>query len=221
MNSCFFFLNFLLGRKKIMERVRYIIDIDGFQVTEPDSNRIIIGSKKKNKKFLWKEMGVTDVIEKKTTLYTFQLSKNFSELSKEDRKNATYLRNHKTGLYFRNYQNDLPWSRIFGILKELSRECTLTDQTIAFKGGSMEKQLLEFIGFHMYLDLNEYNCPKFDELVLSPHLRRIVDTCELLPCEKYRCNRHHPLRDSVLTPHCPGLETAYFTAWLLAYYYDE
>ena len=194
--------------------IRYIIDLDGFHVTEFDSSQIIAGSKKKNKKFLWKELGVTDVREKKTTLYTFQLPIHFSELSMEEKKSAIFLRDHKTGLHFRNYPNDLPMDSIFGIVNGLIRVCDLTAETIAFKGGDVERQLLEYHGFFDYIDLEDYSCPKFEKLILRSQLRDIVSTYELLPPPKYCCERHHPLHATGSTPHCPASETAYFAAWL-------
>ena len=73
--------------------------------------------------------------------------------------------------------------------------------------------MLNYIGFQNYIDLNDYACPKFDNLVLNSFLTNIVNEHEVLLSFKYRCNRHYPLKDSTMTAHCPALETAYFMAW--------
>ena len=130
-------------------------------VTENDPLRIIIESKKRCKRFLWKELSVSDVVAQKTSLYTFTLDKEYTSLTEDDKKGVEFLQKWKHGLDFQNEPTDLPSYRIFPILKGFIRDCRRGDDdddddcTITFKGGLMEKQLLERSTFHRYIDLNE------------------------------------------------------------------
>jgi len=76
----------------------------------------------------------------------------------------------------------------------------------------VERKLLEKLGSHRWLNLEDYRCPKFDKLISDSSLSTLV--VDFLPSEKYRCNRH-----SIRTNrfhHCPELEVSIFCCMVVS-----
>jgi len=161
--------------EQIVARIAYVIDLDGFSILDYQGK----------KTFVWKELGVADVGEKKTMCYKFSLPTTFEKLSDCDKKTVLYVRNRCHGLKFRNYVDDLPARNIYGILKQLIRNCKNSDAIIAFKGGNVERKLLEKLDFDRWINLEDYGCPKFEELVSST-ASALAEA--FLPPTKYRCD---------------------------------
>ena len=185
--------------------IKFLIDLDGFFIHTTASRGTRV-------KFLPKELGVTDLEEWKTNCYTFKLNMSFSQLSSTDKKTVAYLRKYHHGLVFRDYPEDLPRYSLYRIMKELIRECNNDGYYIAFKGGNVEKNLLKRLNFQRFIDLEEYNCPKFQLLLEDREIEELA--LQLLPPLKYRCDRHSTFCNS-LVPYCSAYEPAHFGAWCI------
>jgi len=93
-------------------------------------------------------------------------------------------------------------------LIELSKD---KDVYIAFKGEHYEQALFNEIGLVKYLNLENLNCPKFQNM----NSRTITQARKYLPPENFLCNRHEPLKSmNTSLYHCPQMKVPYFGAWL-------
>ena len=118
--------------------------------------------------------------------FKFSLPTTFEKLSECDKKTVLYIRSHCHGLKFCNYVDHLLARNICRILKQLIRNCKNSDAIIAFKGGNVDRKLLEKLDFDRWINLEDYGCLKFEELVSSTTASALAEA--FLPPTKYRCD---------------------------------
>jgi len=187
-----------------LERIRYIIDIDGFLLSS-------------DKLFLIKELGVADLKNDTCFLYHFQLHRKFHSLNEKDKRTASFLYHNLNGLFFKDYYGDLPQFKAYSIIQDLGRQCDSEDTIIAFKGGNIEHDILKELGIKNYLDLEDFGAPKFEILLKDPlYIETVRDIfgSEEKKCLPQNCDRHRT-NTTNKSYHCPLVEVCYFTSWLI------
>lgn len=174
-----------------LRRVGLIIDMDGFEL---------------QKEFQCKELGVCYTYKDKMENFFFKLKGSFYELPLRHQTTAKHVYRAKHGLPYANSFNDLDQSELPSIVSELYKnmleETNNTKNIIAYKGGHLEKRLLNSLNIQS-LDLESYGCPTIEQLITKTYKITKVP----------QCGRHEPLVTEEI-PHCPLQETAAFKVWL-------
>ena len=119
----------------------------------------------------------------------------YSQLNWKDRRTVNHVYRHVHGLRFEASYKEaaLPQRDVEAVIRALYH-----GGLIAYKGGHLEKDILEKMGIPS-VDLGEYGCPKADQL-FSSHF----------PAGS-SCGNH---RQTLQWIHCPKQETFLFYQWL-------
>ena len=106
-----------------MSGLRYIIDIDGFNVHDnPRTN------------YLVKELAVFNLDTNSATLYRFRVHRTFNRLQKKDQQTARYCLHNVHGMRFRDYRNDLHQKYVDVLLSAIVDHCNFHNFTLGHKG---------------------------------------------------------------------------------------
>lgn len=159
-----------------LENVCLVIDLEGFFV---------------EKAFLCRELGWRSYTGKRGST-RFKLPYLFCNLSDKDKRAAAYVTNRVSGLPFeaRVIERAISCDRVPDNVVALYRKYrTKTKHLIAYKGGHIEKDLLDKLAIPS-INLEEFGCPKFENLLASGfepvkgcgyHVRR--SHCAMAECE--------------------------------------
>lgn len=187
------------------QRLKYIIDIEGFRV---------------NGKFYAKELGVIDVDNESVWSIYYKVG-SFAKLNQQDRNQAIYLTNNVHGLRFEDEEDDEDQSSLLEDIRYLAERASYLGRCIGYKGGHYERDLLESLGYGRYAyNIEILGCPRFEyiaNMCLSWYER----------AKKHQCSRHvnpsgilpprpSEIRSGVHTRvlHCPRVELYCFLLWL-------
>ena len=166
-----------------LRHVCMILDLDGYFV---------------NQQFLIREMGWCD-LKGQTSSYHFTPALDYSQLDWKDRKTVNYVYHHIYGLRFNASPGEqaLPDTLAIIMLQTLYQSLrTSTQYVVAYKGGSVEKRLLDKLNIP-HVNLEFFGCPKVDVLIEQG----FDPVCS--------CGHHQKI-----TTHCPRQETFLFYQWL-------
>lgn len=173
-----------------MDKIKYIIDFDGFNLSRG---------------FLIKEACVLNVVDKTIKSYFINVGE-YEALNEADRRQADWLTRNLHGLAFSSDRqpNDLSSQEVFfSILADLIEDCRKCDMRIAYKGGIYERNILRALNCDCDVDLESaYNCPTAKELMLL-----------LLPSSVLHCKRHKGT--AKMMAHCPKVECFLYYRWIL------
>ncbi|XP_042913686.1 uncharacterized protein [Parasteatoda tepidariorum] len=164
----------------IMDRICCIVDFEGFWV---------------NSTFLAREIGWINISTGMSGTVRFDL--RGYQRSLPDLMNCDYITENISGLTFEPMLGEPTISPhlLDGKIREIYSNCrTPYKHVIAYKGGHVEKDVLERLGIPC-INLELFNCPKFEQIS-----RGNYQTCGF---HKYN-------------GHCPLAEVHAFRAWMLA-----
>lgn len=192
-----------------IQRVRIIIDIDGFRLSRS--------------KYLVKECAYIDLRTKTAHLYRFKVEQELFVLPPDIQRSIKWVTNHIHGLAFNDAPNDLPQKKFHLLLFHLIRLCKKDNSYIAYKGGDVEKNFLTHAGAPNLVNLEVYDVPKFNEIYNLPPYKNIIPTmfkrrinkfCYVI-CKfhKYSVIPASKRKNSSL--HCPLEEVLYFAAYIV------
>lgn len=169
-----------------LSNVCLIIDFDGFFV---------------NKKFYVREMGFYSLTKNVCGSYRFKLNHLVKKLTDKDWKCIRYCSKYIHGLSFRKLpgEQDIFNLNFLTALVRIEYEQSKRQNKflVAFKGGHVEKDLLQKMGYP-YVNLENFGCPKFDFLPWP---------------EVPDCGYHKKLKKGE-TVHCPQVECVAFAEWV-------
>lgn len=157
-----------------------------------------------NKKFRCKELAYIDVDTEQSYSYGVKLILNKKDLSGKDQTHVWYCTNIIHGLKFIDYASDCTQKEINDVLKKLSIDAGKDGRLLAYKGGRCESDLLKKLDIWNFVDLEEFNCPKFDNLIKMDYYK---------PVKSYDCGYHSKLKDPSKVAHCPLLEVYVYNKW--------
>lgn len=164
-----------------------MIDLDGFNLDGT---------------FKTKELAIGNMDTNVVDLYHFQVG-NFDDLTSREKKDVTWVKNNIHGLYYRDYDGDLPESRLMEIMSSICNQAKSERRLIAHKGGSFEIDLMRKLGFgNLALNIEKLDCPPLEKLLTwYPTFNYLY---------YFQCGRHCPIKKRVKVPHCPRLEVRCF-----------
>lgn len=165
----------------VLSQVTLILDIDGYRISSG---------------FIVRELGWCNLKGENDSQH-FYSPIRYHELSYKDRRTVNHVYRHVHGLRFEAAYKEaaLPQRDVEGVIRALYQ-----DGLIAYKGGHIEKDLLDKIGLPS-VNLEDFGCPKADSLWSWGYTT-----------EK-SCGYHKP--DTFKFIHCPKQETFLFYQWLL------
>ena len=134
----------------------------------------------------------------------FDHSWRWRDLSKKDQRTVSYANDRIHGLSLKpgTHEHSLPVSTLPDLVMELHTKFSTPKRlVVAYKEGIQEKLLLDKLGLP-YLDLEDLGCPRYDQLVDEPGMRR------------FDCSRHLHMRPDIVS-HCSGEECYQFATWTL------
>lgn len=170
-----------------LQNVCLVVDCDGFFI---------------NKKFHVREFGYKSLTRPMTYSFLVDISPSITNMTSSDYRAATYCTFNVHGLSLKPKENEICLqeqelkkriSQIYNKHKTKKKFC------VAYKGGHIEKDILEELKIP-YINLEDYGCPKFNELIQIIHLPSLKD-----------CGHHL----NITNAHCPRKETAVFARWLI------
>ena len=158
-------------------------------------------------------MGIVDLYAGQAQLYQFKLEKKFYELSSKDQKTAAYVTNKIHGLRFMDYSGDLSQSRLPTIVKYFADKALKNGSVIGYKGGNIEKKLLDSLGVKNYVNIEVFGTPKFDTIANQQPYKELASRYSkiIVNSGETTCQRH---KKSCTIFHCPMEEVCYFAVWL-------
>lgn len=164
-----------------LSQVTLILGIDGFRLSSGQ--------------FLVRELGWCTIKGENDSQH-FYSPLRYRDLSYKDRRTVNYVYRQVHGLRFEAPYKEaaLPQRDVEGVIRTLYKE-----GLIAFKGGQIEKEILDKMGLPC-VDLEKYGCPKADVLWSKDYLTGTS------------CG-HHKV-DTMTFIHCPKQETFLFFQWL-------
>lgn len=154
-----------------MNRVCCIIDMEGFQLV--------------GRRFLVRELGFIGVNSHSADSIAFDLSPYEKLLNNHDRKTMDYVTKNISGLPFHPSvgEETVPLTLLSSKVTAIHHLYRNQNKDLlAFKGGNIERNFLRRLNIP-YLDLQDYGCPKFDELKKD----RIFKTCGYHTDETLHC----------------------------------
>ena len=161
-----------------MEEITLIIDLEGFILSSG---------------FIARELGWC-TIQGENDSQHFYSRMRYKDLNYKDRRTVNFVYKHIHGLRFEASFKEaaLPQRDLEAVIRALYR-----GGLIAYKGGHLEKDLLDKMGLPS-INLEEFGCPKADSL-----WSQYEGTC---------CGHHKT--DLFKMVHCPKHETFLFFQWL-------
>lgn len=127
--------------KNAMNNITYIIDIECFR--------------NKKKEYIFKEVAIHNIKRHYTHLYHIRLP---ASLFKEGyNPSNSFVSKYVHGLELKNYASDISYSTLLQNIKDLDPH---QNKLWAYKGGEIEKKLLDKLGFKS-LNLEDLHCPRF------------------------------------------------------------
>ncbi|XKL61569.1 hypothetical protein PGB90_008626 [Kerria lacca] len=165
--------------------IRYLIDVDGFHITE--------------KPYLVKEIGIFNFHSNRSFLYRFRLHRSFKSLSRKDQQTVMYCYKHIHGFKFKCYKNDLPKKAVSYIIDRLASQCNRQGWLIGHKGGHL---LIQARVEHI-VNIKIFGTPKFKDIYKPPTHHDLVSTFQktVFKSREHKCNRHHPNTPIPLSSH--------------------
>ena len=140
--------------------------------------------------FVCREMGYCDWTYRESGVKHFYLPPHYRELTDKEKRTVRWVIRNIHGLTFQppSAADAYPHPLLDGYIQALyDRFHTDARDTVAFKGGHVEKNLLDRLGI-AHLDLEGYGCPPFQKMKRLDHVEG--------------CGFHaDPLRH-----HCPQVE---------------
>lgn len=166
-----------------------VIDIDGFHTSTT---------------FYPREFGYTSLTKRTNESFRFKLNHLAKQLSSKDWKTVRYCTRHIHGLRFCTHpqEKDLHDAET---LKQLI-QCmyndnkTLEKYIIAYKGGCVEKQILDELEIPS-VNLEDFECPKYEHLP-KPSIKD--------------CGYHSKYAYNNAYVHCPKVECYAFADWIMS-----
>ena len=161
-----------------------IVDLDGYQV--------------KHQPYIVRELGLYS-LQHGSFNWFFENKLPYLSLEKRDRKTVNYVYHHIHGLRFESSKQEkaLPQPMVKPIMESAYlRSRTQQHTTVAYKGGCLEKNLLNELQIPC-VNLEDFGCPKIETLVaigLNPG---------------FSCGHHTQPQ-----LHCPKQETYLFYQWM-------
>lgn len=126
------------------DNIKFIIDIDGFQVS---------------KTVYYKEVAVYNISDK--ILYLFHIKLPTWLLDHKHDKPIIFVSKYVHGMLLQNYENDLSFSQFSTRIKSLDPGRQFT---WAYKGGIIERDFLARLGL-LGFNLETIQCPKFERIL--------------------------------------------------------
>ena len=159
-----------------MDQITLIIDLEGFRISSG---------------FIFRELGWCTIKGENDSQH-FYSPLRYKDLSCKDRRTVNCVYRHVHGLRFEAAYKEaaLPQRDVEGVIRALYK-----DGLIAYKGGHLEKDLLDKMGLPS-VNLEDFGCPKADSLWSSHY-----------PPGK-SCGHHK--QDTFKFIHCPKQETYLF-----------
>lgn len=191
-----------------IDKICCIIDFDGF------SFRSYIDRSTFSSEFLIREIGFIRIDPEfgdfLAQSYRFDLS--FYDFSHCPDATATinHQIRHITGLPLKPQVGEKvhDYSTVRACIRTIYDICRTPERDIvAFKGGDKEKMYLDELGIPN-LDLSQYGCPKYKELVKR----------NLVQSHLIDCGFHRKIDDEAGVIHCPRAEVTAFKDWLCLNY---
>ena len=168
--------------KKKMEHICMIVDLDGYRV--------------KHQPYIVRELGLYS-LQHGSFSWCLENKLPYLSLEKRDRKTVNYVYHHIHGLRFESSKQEkaLPQPMVKPIMESAYlRSRTQQHTTVAYKGGCLEKNLLNELQIPC-VNLEDFGCPKVEKLMGMD--------------EGFTCGRHKKP-----THHCPKQETYLFYRWM-------
>lgn len=152
----------------------YLIDTEGFFV---------------NGQYHVKELAVYDFVTETSRVYHFRLPYKFNELSFNDKRCVKYVSRNVHGIRFENWSNDLERRMLYLRLEDLIDRSRWMDKLICYKGGHWEKELLSVLGYHDAVNIEQFNCPRYETLCMTNKRsegcgRHVKNTHKIMHCSK-------------------------------------
>lgn len=168
-----------------MENICCVIDFDGFHV---------------GGRFLVREFGYIGVDKScSANSIKFDLRPYEKDVQPSQWKTVRYVTKHVTGLPFKPTDDEetIPFESLDAKVTAVHNLFKTSEKyAVAFKGGHVEKDVLERLGIP-YVNLEDFGCPKFS--VLREESEDLED-----------CGTH--IKDDL---HCPQAEVTTFRDWML------
>lgn len=166
-----------------------VIDFDGFHL---------------DKKFHVREMGFTSLTSDYKGCHRFKLDHLADRATPKDWKTIDYCTDRVHGLTLGSW----PGEHLFReetlrqlVQIEYEEARTFEKYLVAFKGGHVERDLLEELQIP-HVDLEDFGCPKFDDLQ-HPMKSMLKD-----------CGYHRKLKRAGAVAHCAKVECFLFAEWV-------
>lgn len=164
---------------------RFLIDIDGFPIGGT---------------IYFKELAIYDLHRNKVTLLHVKLPNSL--ISKEKTREVTFCEKNIHGLPFKNVATDLSYSAVINKIKDFD---TNKQFTWLYKGGIVEKKLLNLLGFNSF-NIEVIGCPKVEKIIETLNLHNLKN-----------CSRHTVFVSKSRTCHCSDVEVRAFARWFQKY----
>lgn len=168
-----------------LRRVCMILDIEAYILNK--GNQTIV-----------RELGWCDMDRRSDSIH-FQSPVSFSSLSEADKRTANYVifNIHSLPFHARPEENAVDQNLLDFVMKTVYKTLSsLERDVVAYKGGTLEKQLLSRLNIP-YVNLEEFNCPKVNQLLFDGFEPLFDCACHIYS----HC-------------HCPRVETRLFYQWL-------
>lgn len=166
---------------KYLRKICLIIDLDGFHFGI-------------DKKFHAREMGYASLTKNYVKSFRFNLKHLFKTLTENDIKTTSYCKFKIHGLAFRpipDEKDTIPENELKDIIIKLYTNHKTFDQNIiAYKGGRLEKDILDELKIPS-LNLEDYDCPKYEDLPTPAikdcgfHIKMEKVHCPLVECTAF------------------------------------
>ena len=139
-----------------MNEICCCLDVDGFRVQG---------------QFVVRELGWCDRETKRVGCFHYRPSVPYSRLNDRDRRTVTYVQKHVTGLPFYPGPRERDvhaQHQVKDDIVTIWRQCqTPQAYTVAYKGGHVEKNLLEQLRIP-HVNLEVWGCPKYERCTPCP-----------------------------------------------------
>ncbi|KAK0071525.1 hypothetical protein PV326_001154 [Microctonus aethiopoides] len=175
-------------------QVKYIFDLDGFSI---------------NKKFVCKEAAGVNIFTGQRFLRFYNVSD--IPVQYEDWRGIKFVSRYIHGLKFEDMNGDLDQDDLIELIEDMCRDADHGGWLIGYKGGHVEKDLLNKLGYgHLGVNIEDFGCPKFENLLQQ--YPKWMENCPL------PCNRHHSVIDKktgiIKTAHCALTECVMFAKYI-------
>ena len=174
-----------MSQTKALERICLIIDMEGFFLP----------------KFYVRELGYSNHLGGSGSKY-YSMPMKYTELTPSQQKQTAFVTRRIHGMPFNatHFEDAHPQEQLAEDIVDLYQLHMTEDKpVIAYKGGHIEKDLLKELELGPFVDLEDFGCPKVEELMHSG-----------IGYEVWDCGHHHGMG----TAHCALAECQILREWV-------